>query len=210
MTWVELDWFHDPELLGRIGRSQLASILDMLSPFLAQQNITLPDITLPETLYFAKVAAILRSQPLKVVAYLPPFLAADSEAQPPNRQPSDTTVPPEPDQQGRSFAAKVFQLLTALDPDNRLRKAPPIKVFNLYYRQGLQPAEVAYKCKCHRSLIFDRLAAIQKSLPWTLQQLREVSPQVEAMEDAVRESRAKRIYRKEAISGDEEGDEQSD
>src|SRR5437879_2011523 len=29
------------------------------------------------------------------------------------------------------IAAKVFQLLTALDPENKIRKAPPIKVFLL-------------------------------------------------------------------------------
>ena len=35
------------------------------------------------------------------------------------------------------FPEADLKLLTALDPDNRLRKAPPIKVFNLFYRQGL-------------------------------------------------------------------------
>jgi hypothetical protein len=120
---------------------------------------------------------------------------------------------PEPtpsDEQDRSLAVKVFELLTALDPDNRLRKAPPIKVFNLYYRRGLQPAEIARRCKCDRSLVFDRLTAIKQQLPWSPHQLRELSPHIEAMEDAVRDSRAKRIYRKGALSGDEEGDEPLD
>jgi len=126
---------------------------------------------------------------------------------------AQTSPPPEPAEFGPgdlSLAAKVFQLLTALDPDNRLRKAPPIKVFNLCYREGLGPAGIARRCHCHRSLIYDRLATMQKKLPWTPQQLWEVSPQVEAMEDAVRESRAKSIYRKGAVYGGEDDDRKSD
>ncbi len=125
-------------------------------------------------------------------------------------QATSSPEPPEPDQEERSIAAKVFELLTALDPDERLRKAPPIKVFNLYYRQRLEPAEVARICKCHRSLIFDRLAAIQNKLPWTPQQLQDLSPQVEAMQHALSDSRAKDIHRKSAVYGDESDDGQSD
>jgi len=112
--------------------------------------------------------------------------------------------PSQPDEPNLSLAAKVLELLTALDPDNRLRKAPPIKVFNLFYRQRLGAAEIARKCDCDRSLIYDRLAAIEEKIPWTPQQLREVSPHVQAMQDAVRDSRARRICRKGAAYGDEE------
>jgi predicted DNA-binding protein YlxM (UPF0122 family) len=116
--------------------------------------------------------------------------------------------PIEPTNETIGLAGKVFELLTALDPGGRIRKAPPIKVFNLYYRQGLQPGEIARKCGCDRSVVFDRLKAIKKHLPWTPEQLREVSSQVEAMEDAVRDSRAKDIYLKGAFSGDEQRDEE--
>jgi hypothetical protein len=111
---------------------------------------------------------------------------------------------PEVEEPNLSLAAKVFELLTALDPGSRLRKAPPIKVFNLYYRQCMGAAEIARKCNCDRSLIYDRLAAIQRKVRWPPEQLREVSPHVEAMQDAVRDSRARRIYRKGAASGDED------
>ncbi len=104
------------------------------------------------------------------------------------------------------LAAKVFALLTALDPDNRLRKAPPIKVFNLYYRQRLEPGQIARICRCDRSVIFDRLASLRARLPWSPQQLHEVSPHVEAIEDSLRDSRARDIYRKGAVTGDEEAD----
>ena len=80
-------------------------------------------------------------------------------------QTTPSPAPPAPDQAERRLAAKVFALLTALDPDKRLRKAPPIKVFNLYYRQRLEPAEIARICRCDRSLIFHRLAAFKRTSP---------------------------------------------
>jgi hypothetical protein len=110
----------------------------------------------------------------------------------------------EPGPSERGIAAKVFELLTALDPDGRWRKAPPIKVFNLYYRQRLRPAEIARRCGCNRSLIFSRLAGIRKQLRWSPRLLQEVSPHVEAMEEAVSDSRAEEIHRKMAVYGDEE------
>ena len=118
--------------------------------------------------------------------------------------------PPQPDEPNLSLAAKVFELLTALDPGNRLRKAPPIKVFNLYYRQRLGAAEIARKCNCNGSLIYDRLAAIQAKVPWTPQQLQDVSPHVEAMQESLTDSRAKGIYRKGAAYGGEDDNQVGD
>ncbi len=120
----------------------------------------------------------------------------NEEGWPPPRQPA------EPDEGSLGIAAKVFELLSALDPGKRLRKAPPIRVFNLYYRQRLEPAEIARRCKCHRSLVFDRLAAIQNALPWTPRQLHELSPQVEALEQALSDSWASHICRKRAVCGE--------
>ena len=111
------------------------------------------------------------------------------------------------DREERGFAAKVLELLTALDPKERWRKASLIKVFNLYYRQRLQPAEIARICHCNKSLVFQRLATIRKKVPWSLKQLQEVSPHVEAMEDALTDDRAEDIYRKGAVYGDEGDDE---
>jgi DNA-directed RNA polymerase specialized sigma24 family protein len=64
-----------------------------------------------------------------------------------------------------SLAAKVFELLTALDPDSRLRKAPPIKVFLLRFRQNLSRAEIGRICHCDKSLVGVRLKTIQDKLP---------------------------------------------
>ena len=122
------------------------------------------------------------------------------------------SAPPEPgDSRGsRGLAAKVFELLSALDPDNRLRRAPPIKVFNLYYRQRLKVADIARICGCDRSLVYDRLASIRQRLPWTPKQLQEVSPHVEAMQETLQDSRAELIYRKGAVYGDQDDDQQDD
>jgi len=205
MGWVELNWLHDGELLGRIGRSALAGMLAALAPFLARQGITLPDPSLSDTLYFAELAGIFRCQPIKVVAYFPPLLAAASRLQYGGPLRAGTRPPPALDQEERSIAAKVFELLTALDPDNRLRKAPLIKVFLLRFRQNLSRSAMAKACRCSESLVAIRLRAIEAKLPWRPQQLRELSAHVEAMEDAVSDSRARRIYRKGAAYGDEDG-----
>jgi len=118
--------------------------------------------------------------------------------------------PSQPDEPNLSLAANVFELLTALDPDNRLRKAPPIKVFLLRYRQNRSRTEIARTCRCDKSLIALRLRTIQEKLPWQPQQLQQMSAQVEAMQDAVSDSRARRIYRKGAAYGDEDGGGESD
>jgi len=118
--------------------------------------------------------------------------------------------PSQPDQPNLSLAAKVFELLTALDPDNRVRKAPPLKVFLLHFRQNLSRSQVARVCGCSRTLVAERLRSIREKLPWQPHQLRELSAHVEAMQDALTDSRARRVYRKGAVYGDEEGDEGSE
>jgi predicted DNA-binding protein YlxM (UPF0122 family) len=150
----------------------------------------------------AAIERILGGQALPNPERSPPPANETSQAAPPKA--------PEPDQESLSLAAKVLELLTALDPDNRLRKAPPIKVFNLYYRQRLGPAEIARKCNCDRSLIYDRLATIQEKVPWTPEQLQDVAPHVEAMQEALTDSRAEDIYRKGAAYGDEDGSQGDD
>jgi hypothetical protein len=195
---------QDAELLGRIGRNALAAILDSFAPVLADQGITLPDPRLSDTRYFVELAATLRSQPAKLTAYRPPFLGAGSRAPAQQLLPADATPAPEPAPANVSLAARVFQLLSALDPDNRVRKAPPIKVFLLRFRKNLSRSEIARICHCDKSLVALRLKTIQDKLPWKPQQLRELSAQVEAMQDAVSDSRARSIYWKGAVSGDED------
>src|ERR1019366_4442961 len=82
--------------------------------------------------------------------------------------------PSQPDEPNLSLAAKVFELLTALDPGNRLRKAPPIKVFLLHFRQNLSRSQIARVCGCSRTLVAERLRSIREKLPWQPHQLRDL------------------------------------
>lgn len=118
--------------------------------------------------------------------------------------------PREPGPEERSIAAKVLALLKALDPDKRLRKAQPLKVFLLRYGQNLSHREIARTCECHKSLVALRLRAIKDKLPWEPRLLRELSALVEEMEAALEDSRARRIYRKGAVYGEEDDGENSD
>ena len=146
----------------------------------------------------AAIRRILGGQALPERQERPPLANEAGQAAPPEPSP--------PDEPNLSLAAKVFELLTALDPDNRLRKAPPIKVFLLRFRQNLSRSEIARTCRCDKSLVAVRLRTIQEKLPWQPKQLRELSAHVEAMQDTVSDSRAKSIYRKGAAYGDEDGD----
>jgi DNA-directed RNA polymerase specialized sigma24 family protein len=114
------------------------------------------------------------------------------------------TLKPEVEEPNLTLAARVFELLTALDPDEHLRKAPPIKVFLLRFRQNLSLSQIARICDCGKSLVALRLKAIREKLPWQPKQLREMSAQVEAMQDALTDSRARSIYRKGSVYGDED------
>ena len=138
---------------------------------------------------------------------------AECQQRPPLAEGAGQGAPPEPSQRDEpslSRAVKLFELLTALDPDSRLRKAPPIKVFLLHFRQNVSRSQVARVCGCSRTRIAERLRSIREKLPWRPHQLRELSAHVEAMQDALTDSRARRVYRKGAVYGDEEGDEGSE
>jgi hypothetical protein len=134
-----------------------------------------------------------RTEPTTLTATVIPGVQA-----PPPREPAEL------DQETLSLAAKVFQLLSALNPNSRLRKAPPIKVFLLRFRQNISRSEIARSCHCSRSLVALRLKTIREKLPWKPQQLRELSAHVEAMERDFTDTRARHIYRKGAAYGEEE------
>jgi hypothetical protein len=81
MRWVALDWLHDAEILGRVGRQAVVAILELLAPVLAEQGIPLPNPGLPDSLYFAELAALFRSQPAILTVHLAPFASASSPGQ---------------------------------------------------------------------------------------------------------------------------------
>jgi hypothetical protein len=62
--------------------------------------------------------------------------------------------------------------------------------------------EVARRCGCFRSLVFDRLRQLRRTLGRDPAELRQFSSQFEEIEDSLRDPRAKRIYREGPIEGD--------
>ena len=101
-------------------------------------------------------------------------------------------------------ARRAFAVVKALDAENRAHKAPLLTVFRLYCTEGLSAAAVARKCHCGRTLIFARLRLLHRKLGVDPAQLRRYSPQFERIEESLSNSRARRLYRRGAIYGEEE------
>jgi hypothetical protein len=118
--------------------------------------------------------------------------------------------PTEPAAAARSDAAKLFELLHALDPSYRWRKASPMKVFLLRFVENCSFWQIGYKCHCSKALVARRLKQIHSKVSWTPQRLGELAGYVEAIEDALSDPRARRIYRKGAVYGEEQDTKDSD
>lgn len=100
-------------------------------------------------------------------------------------------------------ARQVFALAKKLEGNGRWRKAPIFRVFRLYCIECLPAVKVARKCGCSLSLVFMRLKQLRKKLGRDPAELRQMSSQFEQFEDSIRDSRARGIYRKGAVGGDD-------
>ena len=105
-------------------------------------------------------------------------------------------------------ARQLFALVEELEGEGKWRKAPVTKVFHLYCVKGLSRAEVAKGCGCVPALVTLRLKLIEGKLGRKPIELRQLSPQFEEIEESLSDSRAQNIYRKGAIYGDSQDDEQ--
>ncbi len=101
-------------------------------------------------------------------------------------------------------AQRLFALVKALELETKYRKAPVTRVFQLYCLEGQGRNEVAKSCACAPSLITLRLQALEKKLGRPPEQLRTMSAHFEKMADSLTDSRARVIYRREAINSGEE------
>jgi hypothetical protein len=100
-------------------------------------------------------------------------------------------------------ARQAFALVKALDSAQPALKASLYTVFRLFCMEGLTVEQVAERCRCARSLIFVRLAALRKKLGADPRSLRQYSDQFERIEDSLTDPRARRVYRKGAAYGEE-------
>jgi len=104
-------------------------------------------------------------------------------------------------------AAQALALIQQLETQTRWRKASVLQVFRLYCLEALSASQVARRCGCSKTLVVRRLRFLRQKLGRDPVELRSVSSHVEAMEDSLSDSRARRIRRHAAIEedGEEEG-----
>jgi DNA-directed RNA polymerase specialized sigma24 family protein len=79
-----------------------------------------------------------------------------------------------------NVAARVFDIVRKMELPPRNRKAPLVKVFQLYCMDGLSSFVIAKKCRCSRSLVMLRLNQIAKKIgcePSRLRALANRSPE---------------------------------
>src|SRR5690348_4076753 len=96
----------------------------------------------------------------------------------PTRSPAElfARFRPEPrDSVDEDVARQTLALAKALDSDRRFRKASIYTVFLLYCSDGLSADQIARKCACARSVVFDRLKILREKLGRDPAELRQYS-----------------------------------
>jgi hypothetical protein len=111
---------------------------------------------------------------------------------------------PQPTDGQDDVARKLFALAKALDSDPTFKKALPSSVLRLYCLEEFSPSKIARRLHCGRTLIFRRLRLLRQKLGRTLAELRALSSHFQKIEDSLTDSRARRINRSGAISGQED------
>jgi len=105
---------------------------------------------------------------------------------------------------GEGVARQTFALVKAFQDKSTTRKASLLTVFRFYCVDSLSAAEVARKCHCTPALIFIRLRALRALLGREPAELRQYSTHFQTIEESLSDPRARNIYRKGAIQGDDE------
>jgi hypothetical protein len=112
-------------------------------------------------------------------------------------------APSSPEPLAEEQARTALALVRTLDTELRARKAPVYSVFRLYCVEGLTAEEIARKCHCARALVYFRLEWLRQKLGRDPAELRQYSAHFERMEASLSDPRARRIYRKGAVYGDD-------
>ncbi len=94
-------------------------------------------------------------------------------------------------------------LVKAADSEQGARKVTLYMVTRLFCFDSLNPGRVARRCGCARSTIYERLAELHQKLGRDPAEFRPYASQFESMKNSLSDPRAKSIYRKGAIYGDE-------
>ena len=106
---------------------------------------------------------------------------------------------PPSDGEGERSAKMVVSALSRLDPKAQGLKAPPSMVLRLYCVDGLEPNQIADRCRCARSLVYSRLSALRQTLGCDPAELRRHSAHLEQVTESLTDSRARRVRAEAAI-----------
>jgi len=102
---------------------------------------------------------------------------------------------PEP-QTTEEVARSAFALLHKLDVDAPLKAPSVLTVFRLYCKDGHSADEVARRCRCAKGTVMARLRFIEQRTGVKAEQFRAMSGHLQRMDDELRTSGAREIYRK--------------
>ncbi len=83
-------------------------------------------------------------------------------------------------------------------------------VFLLYCAEALSAVEIARRCHCTKGLIFIRLRWLRAKLGRDPAELRQYSAHFESIGQSLSDPRARHIYRKGAVYGDDTSQEPED
>src|SRR5260221_3332211 len=98
---------------------------------------------------------------------------------------------------------KAILLAKAADTGQGSRKVTLYAVMRLYCFDCRSAREIARHCRCARSLVYARLAEMRKKLGREPAELRRYSGHFDTIQEALSDPRAKRVYRKGGVYGDE-------
>ncbi len=104
-------------------------------------------------------------------------------------------------------ARQAFAIAKALDSEQPMKPPTVFAIFRLYCQEELSAAQIAHKCGCSKATVISRLNLLRQKLGRNPAELRRYSAHFGTIEESLSDPRAKRVYRKGAIYGDEEGEE---
>lgn len=114
--------------------------------------------------------------------------------------------PHAPDEPTDEDLRKIYAAVLLCADEQRGRKAPIKKVFDLYCRTGLSAEEVGLKLRCSKGTIITRLATLRSRTGVEPTKLRTYKPFFDSVEKSITEPRARRIRRVDAARGDDDYD----
>ena len=101
-------------------------------------------------------------------------------------------------------ARSAFALLVRLDAEGKFKVPAPLTVLRLYCVDGYSAEQVARKCRCGKTTVIRRLRFIEQQTNVRPEDFRAMSGHLQQMDDELRESGAREIYRRGLAQENEE------